>query len=205
MTPRPWVYVIAGPNGAGKTTLARQLFPDVATINPDEIARDLSADAPEEAAFAAGRRAIEIVRERLRAAESFALETTLAGRWILAVMDSARGAGFGVALVYVGVDSERLAIQRVRERRQAGGHDVPEGDVRRRYRRSLAHLPAAIGLSDHTMLYDNSAPANAGPRIFAEVEQGIVTALEPDPPRWLMRAFPSGLRISDGIRPNQGP
>ncbi len=103
-------------------------------------------------------------------------------------------------LVYVGIDGERLAIQRVKERREEGGHDVPERDIRRRYRRSLAHLPGAIARSDHALLYDNSAPAPAGPRVFAEIEQGIVTALEADRPPWLGRALGRDLQVGDDLR-----
>lgn len=38
----------------------------------------------------------------------------------------------------------------------AGGHDVPEEDVRRRYRRSFENLPIAIKRADHAILFDNS-------------------------------------------------
>ena len=41
-----------------------------------------------------------------------------------------------------------------------GGHDVPEGDVRRRFARSLANLPAAVELSAETRIYDNASPEN---------------------------------------------
>jgi hypothetical protein len=53
MTKRPWLYVVAGPNGAGKSTLAGLLLPDVAVVNPDNIARALNPATPESAAFAA--------------------------------------------------------------------------------------------------------------------------------------------------------
>lgn len=35
-------------------------------------------------------------------------------------------------------------------------HNVPEEDVRRRYKRSFANLPTAIQRADHTILFDNS-------------------------------------------------
>src|SRR3712207_6108993 len=115
MTSLSSLAVVAGPNGAGKTTLAGDLFPDVPIINPDRIAAQLSPGMPERAALAAGRRAIEEIRKKLSAGATFGLETTLAGRWIFRVMEIARAAGYGIDLVYVGVESDRLALQRVQE------------------------------------------------------------------------------------------
>ena len=117
-------------------------------------------------------------------------------------MDEARSKGYGIALVYVGIEGERLAIQRVKERAEEGGHDVPEPDVRRRYRKSLDHIPVALSRVDHALFYDNSAPAPEGPRIFCEVEDGIVVALEPDRPRWFEHALGSELSVGDRPRPN---
>ncbi len=55
----PDVVVIAGPNGAGKSTLAPALLRDtlhiVEYVNADTIAEGLSAFAPEDASFEAGR------------------------------------------------------------------------------------------------------------------------------------------------------
>lgn len=53
------VIVIAGPNGAGKSTLAPALLRDtfgiLEYVNADTIAEGLSAFAPEDASFDAGR------------------------------------------------------------------------------------------------------------------------------------------------------
>lgn len=55
----PDVIVIAGPNGAGKSTLAPALLRDtfgiLEFVNADTIAEGLSAFAPEDASFDAGR------------------------------------------------------------------------------------------------------------------------------------------------------
>jgi len=59
-------------------------------------------------------------------------------------------------LVYIGTDNVEINLGRIRDRVLAGGHDVPEADVRRRYERSLANLPIAVKRADHTILFDNS-------------------------------------------------
>lgn len=42
----------------------------------------------------------------------------------------------------------------------------------------------AIAGADHAVLYDNSTRAEVGPRVFAEVEEGVFVALEADLPPW---------------------
>jgi len=58
MSQARWLWFIAGPNGAGKSTRAAEFLGGLGEIvNPDEIAREMSA-APEEA-LGAGRAAID--------------------------------------------------------------------------------------------------------------------------------------------------
>lgn len=85
------------------------------------------------------------------------METTLAGKHYLQMMVDARIRGFEVLLVYIGTENVEINLARIRNRVLAGGHDVPESDVRRRYRRSFGNLPTAIQRADHTILFDNSA------------------------------------------------
>ena len=73
-------------------------------------------------------------------------------------MEAARAKGYWIVLHYVSVDSPEQALNRIRSRVALGGHDVPEPDVRRRFVRSLANLPAAITRADESYLYDNTDP-----------------------------------------------
>jgi predicted ABC-type ATPase len=59
-------------------------------------------------------------------------------------------------LVYIGTEKVEINLARIRNRVLAGGHDVPEDDVRRRYEGSFENLPIAIKRADHTILFDNS-------------------------------------------------
>ena len=72
------------------------------------------------------------------------------------MMLEARGLGFEIVLVYIGTDNVEINLGRIRNRVLAGGHDVPEDDVRRRYRRSFENLAIAIKRADHAILFDNS-------------------------------------------------
>ena len=85
------------------------------------------------------------------------METTLAGKTAFRVMEQAKVAGFRAELHYISVNSVDQALDRIANRVVQGGHDVPEADVRRRFVRSLANLPAAIVRSDIARLYDNAS------------------------------------------------
>jgi len=91
------------------------------------------------------------------------------------MMLDAHRRGFEIVLVYIGTDNVEINLVRIRNRVLAGGHDVPEADVRRRYQRSLANLSIAVKRADHTILFDNST------------EEGyrLVAILSPIGSRWL--------------------
>jgi predicted ABC-type ATPase len=106
--------------------------------------------------IAAAQRVLKSAKEHISRRESFAVETTLAGKHYLQMMLDARQRGFEIVLVYIGTENVEINLARIRNRVLAGGHDVPEDDVRRRYKRSFKNLPIAIQRADHTILFDNS-------------------------------------------------
>lgn len=78
------VLIIAGPNGAGKTTFAREFLPNEAScpvfVNADLIAAGLAPFAPHTASVQAGRLMLVELQRHFDNRESFAFETTLAGK-----------------------------------------------------------------------------------------------------------------------------
>ena len=61
-----------------------------------------------------------------------------------------------IVLVYIGTERVETNLGRIRDRVLAGGHNVPEEDVRRRYKRSFENLATALQRADYTILFDNS-------------------------------------------------
>ncbi len=149
-------------------------------LDPDAVARELSPNDPASAAVAAGRLTAQKRRAAIAAGETLVQETTLSGRDTLRLMRDAREAGYRVELHYVRLQSAEASLRRVRCRVLAGGHDVPEADVRRRFARSLANLPDAMALADETRFYSNDDIANPCREV----------AVFPDgpPPRWVAEA-----------------
>ena len=155
----PTLTFVAGANGAGKTTLTRWssgLFREFPVLDPDTIGRTLQSTAGSGLPIASARQVLRSASQHLARAESFAIETTLAGKNYLRMMPEARLCGFEIVLVYIGTENVEINLARIRNRVLTGGHDVPEEDVRRRYARSFKNLPTAIKRADHTILFDNS-------------------------------------------------
>ncbi len=194
MTDDPWLWLIAGPNGAGKSTYADKLIADVEEIvRPDELASQLSREAPETVAFQAGRLAVQRMTELLEKRQSFAVETTLSGRLHLQIAKRAKSQDWNVGVVYIGLGSADLAIERVRQRVSQGGHDVPPIDVRRRYERSLRNLAEVYQLADRLLVLDNSS-IRKRMKLVLEANRGTVVFGLRRLPKWVSTALRARLR-----------
>jgi predicted ABC-type ATPase len=140
----PDLYIIAGPNGAGKTTFAREFLPNYAEcknfINADLIAQGVAPFSPEAVAFRAGRLMLKELNHYVKRGEDFGFETTLSGRSYLGLIHRLRKLGYRVHFFFLWVPTVDLALTRVRGRVSAGGHDIPESVVRRRFGRSLQNF-----------------------------------------------------------------
>lgn len=155
------VLIIAGPNGAGKTTFARAFLPEEANcprfINADLIAAGLSPFEPEAAAVRAGRVMLEEIDGCIARGESFAFETTLAGRAYLRRIVAWRAAGWHVTLFFLALSDAEAAIARVAGRVQQGGHDIPDDVIRRRFTAGRANFDRLYRQAvDDWLLYDNA-------------------------------------------------
>jgi len=155
------VIVISGPNGAGKSTLApillKDKFGEVEFVNADPIAEGLSAFHPERVAFEAGRTMLKRLKVLARDRKSFAFETTLSTRSYASWVKKLQESGYKFHLIFLWVESPELSIARIRERVRAGGHDVPDTVVQRRYFRGVRNFFQLYKpLADTWAMYDNS-------------------------------------------------
>ena len=126
-------------------------------VNSDEFAKSLSPFDPSLASIQASRYMLMKIRYLLKKEKDFAIETTLATRTLLKIVKSAQAAGYTVTLLYFWLNSPELAVERVRARVEAGGHNIPEETIRRRYQVGVDyffHIYAPI--SERWILADNS-------------------------------------------------
>ncbi|HMQ04605.1 MAG TPA: zeta toxin family protein [Pyrinomonadaceae bacterium] len=140
----PDVIIIAGPNGAGKSTLAPALLRDTFGIpeyvNADTIAEGLSAFAPEDASFDAGRVMLGRLHDLASAGKSFAFETTLASRFYAGWLKELKTDDYRVSLIFLWLRDVEIALERVKARVRLGGHSIPEETIRRRFERGRKNL-----------------------------------------------------------------
>ena len=158
----PKLYIISGCNGAGKTTASYTILPEMfglkECVNSDEIAERLSPNKPEAASIRASRIMLERMNELLDKRADFGVETTLATRSLLRVIEDAKSLGYVVILIYFWLNSPDLAVERVRRRVASGGHNVAEPTVRRRYVQGIINLMNRyIPVVDTWMIFDNSS------------------------------------------------
>lgn len=158
----PKIILIAGCNGAGKSTLApfllRDAFGLADYVNADVIAQGLSAFAPEKVALEAGRVMLKRLRELARRRENFAFESTLASRFYAAWIAELKQQDYEFYLFFIWLRSPELAMRRVEERVNLGGHSIDSETIRRRYARGLKNFFALYQpLADSWTVYDNSS------------------------------------------------
>jgi predicted ABC-type ATPase len=155
------LYIIGGCNGAGKTTASFNILPSILDckeyVNADEIARGISPFQPEKVSIEAGRIMLDRINELLERNQDFAFETTLASRSFASTIKYAKAKNYKVILIYFWLNSTDLAIQRVKNRVEEGGHNIPLETIVRRYYSGIKNLfTQYIDICDMVLIYDNS-------------------------------------------------
>lgn len=155
--------IFAGVNGAGKSTLY-QTIDDLALanaikINADDTLRSFGGDWQNLTDnFKAMRITVKRLHDAFDNGNSIVHETTLSTnlKQTQKRIELAHRLGYQVELLYVGVATPEIAIERVRSRVLKGGHGVDEQTIRRRYQTSLERLNQLIWLCDNAEIYDNT-------------------------------------------------
>lgn len=105
---------------AGKSTFTHEYLPHEAGVlhfvNADLIAAGLSPLRPSLAALAAGRLMLREIDRLAWARESFAFESTLAGRGYLSRIRRWKADGYRIEILFLKLDSPSLALARIRAR-----------------------------------------------------------------------------------------
>lgn len=206
------IHVLAGVNGAGKSSVVGATIRDKGGeyYNPDEAAREIVAANRGAGLAEADAAAWELGRKLLQRAIGegldFTFETTLGGNTMPALLAEAARRGIEVHVLYVGLDSADACIERVRQRVRAGGHDVPDAAIRRRYRHSLINLVKLLPALTELRVYDNSATADPAigqvprPVLVLHMERGRIVGPSDltATPAWAKPVVAAALELTPG-------
>ena len=197
------VVVFAGPNGSGKTSLideikqtglatVRGVYPLPAYfINPDQVAKDLQGDFPDQNARdeAAQSAAMRIRAEATASKLPFAFETVMSHPSRINEMLMLKEQGYRLFLTFITTDDPEKNVARVTLRYETGtttGHYVAPNKVRERYDRTLALLPRAAEIADAVYIYDNSVDFEK-PKLQAVIERDAQVSVAPHAKEWVIK------------------
>lgn len=180
---RPFILVLAGVNGAGKSSVGGSILRahGLTWFNPDTLARELMArsgasrETADGDAWAYGKAQLEAA---IANRTSFAFETTLGGTTIARLLGEA-AATHDILMIFCGLASLQMHLDRVKLRVRAGGHDIPEEKIRERWDSSRQNLIALLPRLAQLQVFDNSAEAAPGedvpfPLLVLEMKDGRV-------------------------------
>jgi len=180
---RPVLFVLAGVNGAGKSSVGGHLLARTGLpwFNPDTFARELrdaTGCSQLDANIAAWHEGVRRLDHAIAKRRSFAIETTLGGHTLPAKIAKAART-HDVLVWFVGLDSDDHHVARVRARVAAGGHDIPEAQIRERYPAALANLIVLLPKLARVKVFDNSTDAAPGdpipdPVLVADIVKGTL-------------------------------
>ena len=123
---------------------------------------------------------------------------SLGGNSITNKLHEAIERGRQVSILYCGLASVELHIERVAARVQRGGHHIPVEKIHQRYETSISNLVALIPVCQQLLVFDNSAPLRDGKpspiKLFHLVEDRFAQIPIPDMPEWAKPLAGSALK-----------
>ena len=172
--------IIGGVNGSGKSSLTGVLKSRMAdlgvVVDVDMLTSKLGVSAVE-----GGKAAISIIADCMAKGIDFTQETTLSGFLVLRTAREAHERGYFVRMFYVAVNTQEECINRIKNRMEKGGHDVPADTVIRRFQNRFESLYRVLPYCNEATLFDNTN----GFAQVAEYRNGELIPLVDTRPPWL--------------------
>ena len=122
----------------------------------------------------------------LQSDSSFSFESVFSHVSKIQELEDAKNANFKIYLYFISTSNPLINLQRVRNRVENGGHDVPGDKIHDRYLKTMNNLYQAFKLADRAYFFDNSKEKiNGSFDFFAEKNGNQLFLYDPDSvPQW---------------------
>lgn len=119
---------------------------------------------------------------------SFACETVFSHPSKINFIQTAKEKGFKIYLYFIATSSPIINKDRVENRVNAGGHNVPADKIESRYYRCLENLYEALKICDDVYLFDNSkSKTDLTYNNFAHIKNHECNIVSDDIPEWFIK------------------
>lgn len=161
----PYFIVIAGPNGAGKSTTSKDILEpySIEAFDWDQEFQSKWKSFDFDPTVMEGIRESTNTKFQLHLDQAFskklsiAYETNFHSTYNIDLAKRARSQGYQTVLYFLALNNPDIAIKRVEERVQKGGHSVSESTIRERFAKGLDMLDEnALQFYDRIAVYNSS-------------------------------------------------
>lgn len=118
----------------------------------------------------------------LEKGDSFSCETVFSHPSKLELIKTARDLGYRIYLYFCCAGDPTVCVERVKQRVEEGGHDVPTDKIEQRFYRTLDNLLPAIKLVDRAYVFDNSGEEF---ELIIELDKNGIKVKSADIPSWI--------------------
>lgn len=101
-------------------------------------------------------------KKMLLSDSSFSFESVFSHNSKIEELEFAKKNGFLIYLYFISTSDPVINIQRVKNRTESGGHDVPEEKINNRYIKTMNNLYKAFQIADKVYFFDNSKEKTKG-------------------------------------------
>lgn len=173
--------IIGGVNGTGKSSFTGVMKSGVTDLGVIVDVDKLTVSAGGNP-LDGGRIALQKIHDCLDKGICFTQESTLSGGFVPKTARKAQDMGYYVRLYYIGLDSVEESLQRIANRVERGGHDIPAEDVKRRFSERWKALAAVLPYCDEAVFYDN----DNGFQVVAAYRNGELLLMGECRPKWIL-------------------
>jgi predicted ABC-type ATPase len=164
------------------------------TVELREKTISLKASPPGDASYLYAALGDFLRHKMFEADSSFSFETVFSHPSKVAELKTAKERGFITYLYVVATKDPGINLERVKNRVQRGGHNVPDDKVVERFGRTMENIATGFLLADRVYFFDNSASSATGAyQYFAEKRGDRLILTGNTVPAWFERTVLSKL------------